>query len=272
MRRWQPIARKELRALWGDRMIKAGLSLIALVFIFVGYVLPTDIPAPRMADYDAAIRELLLFIIPLFGLLISYRAVVGERTSGRLTLVLSFPHSRGDVVLGKAIGRGIVFAVTVSVGVLVGAALVAYPFGTVHPTTLLIYLGTTLLFGGAYLSLGLALSTLTASLRRATVLTFGLFFLFVVAWPELDGLLLVALRYVDLAGESLPDWARFVYTAEPGLLYQRVLDTYVAGGEGEMRPADTPWYFRGWVAVSLLHGWVVGPALVGYTLFQRSDL
>lgn len=272
MRRWQPIARKELRALWSDRAVKAGTALIAFVFVFIGYVLPTDVPVPTMADYDAAIRELLLFAIPLFGLLISYRAVVGERSSGRLTLVLSFPHSRAEVVLGKAIGRGALFTGTVAVGVLVGAALVAYPFGTVDVATLVAYLGATVLFGGAYLSIGLTLSTVTSSLRRATVLTFGLFFLFVVAWPQLDGLFLVALRYGGLAGETLPDWARLLYTAEPGMLYRRVLDAYVASGGTELRTTGRPWYLNGWAAVSLLHAWIIGPTLIGYTLFQRSDL
>ncbi|WP_277554033.1 ABC transporter permease [Halobaculum limi] len=273
--RWLPVARKELRALWGDRTVKAGTALVALGFVFVGYALPTSVPEPTMTDYDASIRELLLFVVPLFGLLLSYRAVVGERTSGRLTLVLSFPHSRGDVVLGKAAGRGVIFAGTTIVGVLLGAALVAYPFGTVDPATLVTYLGATLLFGGAYLAIGLALSTLTASLRRATVLTFGVFFLFAVAWPQLDGLLLQALAYLDLAEETLPDWARFLHGAEPGMLYRRVLDTYVAtaaSGASGVSGVESPWYLDGWVAVGLLHAWVVGPTLAGYLRFRGSDL
>ncbi|KTG07635.1 hypothetical protein AUR64_02970 [Haloprofundus marisrubri] len=275
MSHWLTIARKEVRGLLGNRSAKAGVALVALVFVFGGYIVPTSVSNPTMVDYDGFLRGIVLFLVPLFGLLLGYRAVVAERAAGRLVLLLSFPHSRADVVLGKVAGRGFVLLGTLTVGVLAGAALVEYPFGTVALDAVAIYLGATALLGAAFLAIGIGLSTLTTSLRRATVLTFAVFFLFVVAWPQLDGYLYMGLEYLNLADETLPDWARFVHGAEPSLLYQRVLDSYVSTNKirsGAYLGTAGPWFLQGGPAVVLLGAWVVVPTLAGYLRFRGTDL
>jgi ABC-2 type transport system permease protein len=272
---WPTVARKEICGQIGSRTGKLGIGLVTLVFVLGGYIVPTTVSDPTMTDYDGFLRGILLFLIPLFGLLLGYRAVVAERVAGQLTLSLSFPYARADIVLGKAIGRGFVLFGTITVGVLGGAALVDYPFGMIALDTLASYLGTTVLFGLAYLAIGIGLSTVTASLRRATVLTFGVFFLSVVAWPQLDGIFLQALEFLNLASDELPDWAVFVHGAEPSMLYQRILDTYVSPNKltsGAYLGSTGPWYLQGGLAVGLLIGWIVLPMIGGYLQFRRTDL
>lgn len=272
---WLTVARKEIRGQLGSRTGKLGIGLIVFVFLLGGYVVPSTTFEPTMTDYDGFLRGILLFLLPLFGLLLGYRAVVAERAAGRLRLSLSFPYSRRDVVVGKAVGRGVVLAGTITGGVLVGAALIDYPFGTVALDTFLGYLGATVLFGLAYLAIGIGLSTVTASLRRATVLTFGVFFLSVVAWPQLDGYFLQALEFLNLASDELPDWAIFVHGADPSLLYQRVLDTYVSPNKLRNEAylgSSGPWFLQGGTAVWLLVGWVVLPIVGGYLRFRGTDL
>jgi ABC-2 type transport system permease protein len=272
---WPTVARKEIRGLLGSRTGKAGVGFVTLVFVLGGYLVPTVTAEPTMADYDGFLRGVVLFLVPLFGLLLGYRAVVAERATGRLTLTLSFPHSRADVVLGKAVGRGLVLVGTITAGGCLGAGLVAYPFGSVDLGTLANYLTATVLFGLAFLAVGLGLSTVTASLRRATVFTFGVFFLFAVAWPQLDGVFLQALEYLQLADDDLPDWAVFLHGLEPGMLYRRVLDTFVSPNRlrsGAYLGAPWPWYLRGSLATGLLVGWVVVPTIAGYLRFRETDL
>ncbi|RLM62632.1 ABC transporter permease [Halorubrum sp. Atlit-26R] len=272
---WPTVARKEVRGQLGSRTGKLGIGLVALVFVVGGYIVPTTSSDPTMTDYDGFLRGILLFLVPLFGLLLGYRAVVAERVAGQLTLSLSFPYSRADIVLGKAVGRGLVLLGTITVGVLAGAVLVDYPFGTVALDTLASYLGATALFGLAYLAIGIGLSTVTSSLRRATVLTFGVFFLSVVAWPQLDGIFLQALEFLNLASDELPNWAVFVHGADPSILYQRVLDTYVSPNKiqsGAYLGSTGPWYLQGGPAVGLLFGWIILPMVGGYLQFRRTDL
>lgn len=272
---WRAIARKEVRTLTGARSVRVGVALVALSFLVGGYLVPTTTPDPTLTDLDGFLRGVVLVLVPLFGLLLGYRAVVAERVTGRLTLSLSFPHSRADAVVGKAVGRGAVLVGTLTGGVLGAAALVAYPFGTVALDTLAVYLGATLLFGLAFLAIGLGLSTVTASLRRATVLTFGVFFLAVVAWPQLDGLLLDGLQYLGAAEDELPTWARFVYGAEPGMLYRRVLDTFVSTNRlrsGAYLGTAEPVLLRGGTAVVVLVAWTLLPVVAGYLRFRGTDL
>ena len=275
MTRWRTVAAKELRALLRTRAVKLGVGFVLLVFVFGGYIVPTTTPDPNVSAYDSFLRGILLFVVPLLGLLLGYRAVVAERAGGQLTLTLSFPHSRTDLVLGKAVGRGLLVASTISVGIVAGAALVEYPFGSVAMDTLAIYWSATALYGLAYLSIGIGLSTVTVSLRRATVLTFGVFFLSVVAWPQLDGYFLQALEFLRLADGTLPDWARFVYGAEPSLLYKRMLDTFITTNRltsGTYLGSKGPWFLRGGAAAVVLVGWVVLPTLAGYLRFRGTDL
>lgn len=278
MSRWRTVARKEIRGLFTGRTPKVGVGLVAAVFVFGGYITPTTVSEPgvttvTLVDLDRFLRDVVVFLVPLFGLLLGYRAVAGERERGQLALVLSFPFSRADIVLGKALGRGSVLGATLTAGILGAAALVEYPFGTVAVDTLAVYLGATLLYGAAFFAVGIGLSTVTASTRRATVLAFGTFFLSTVAWPGLRGYFLDGLQYVGLAGDSLPDWARFVYGAEPTLLYGRVMDAFVADvARGPYLGPSAPWYLGGGPAVVLLVGWVVAPAVAGYVRFRRTDL
>ena len=275
MTTWRSVARKEIRGLIGNRTAKIGIGLVMLVFVLGGYIVPTNVSDPTIADYDEFLRGIVSFLVPLFGLLLGYRAVVGERATGRLTLMLSFPYSRADVVVGKVVGRGIILVGTIAIGILGGAWLVAYPFGTVALDTLASYVGATALFGVVFLAIGVGLSTLTSSLRRATVFTFGTFFLSAVAWPQLDGYFLQALEYLNLASDELPDWAVFVHGVEPGLLYIRVLNTFVTPNQlqsGAALGSSGPWYMGGSVAVVLLFGWALTPIVGGYLQFQGTDL
>lgn len=278
MTRWTTVAQKELRSFFTGRTPKIGVGLVALVFVFGGYITPTTVENPAVmdvtiADLDQVLRGIIVFLVPLFGLLLGYRAVVGEREGGQLALVLSSPISRADVVLGKTLCRGLILVTTLTAGTLGAAALVDYPFGTVALDTLIIFLVTTVLYGVVFLTIGIGLSTLTASTRRATILTFGVFFLFVVAWPGLEGYVLDALQYLNLAGDALPDWARFVYGAEPTLLYQRVMDAFVADvNTGAYLGPSAPWYLGGGTAVVLLAAWAVLPVVGGYVRFRRTDL
>jgi ABC-2 type transport system permease protein len=272
---WSTVTRKEIRGVLGSRIGKAGVGLVVFVFVLGGYVTPTVTHDPTLADYDGFLRGVVLFVVPLFGLLLGYRTVVAERVTGSLILTLSVPHSRADVVLGKAVGRGFVLVSTIAVGVCLGAGLVAYPFGSVSLGRLASYFLSTTLFGLAFLAVGIGLSTLTASLRRATVFSFGVFFLAVVAWPQLDGLFLAGLEYANLADDDLPNWAVFLYGIEPGMLYRRVLDTFVSPNRlrsGTYLGVGRPWYLQGGLAAVLLLGWSIIPTLAGYLRFRRTDL
>lgn len=270
---WQAIARKEVRGLVKPRRRRAGLTLVALVFVMGGYLLPTSTASPETADLAPYLTDAVTLVLPLFGLLLGYKTIVAERQSGQLLLLLSLPHSRLGAVLGKFIGRGGVLTLVVTSGIVVASALVAYPFGSLQPGVVVAYLLVTLLYGLAYVSIGLSISTLTSSGQRATAATFGVFFVFVVLWTELRAPFRIALDYLGLASDGLPDWALFVYGLEPGLCYQRVVQGFFAGSkQGAYLGPDAPFYLGAWVGLVALVCWVIVPLATGYRRFEVTDL
>ncbi|CDK37948.1 ABC transporter permease [Halorubrum sp. AJ67] len=271
---WAIIARKEFRDVWGSRRTRWLLGAVALLFVAGGYVTPIMAgDEPTSADYASFMLGSAALLVPLVGLLLGHRTIVDERSSGRLTLLLSLPYDRLDVVIGKYLTRVAALGAAVAVGILAGAALVNYPFGSFEIGTVGAYLLGTLLYGAAFVGIGLAISTATSSSAVASSAAFGVFFLFVVVWSQLQGVFRAGLNYLGLADGTMPDWALFVYGVEPGMAYRRLVDGFFAGVEqGTYLGPDAPWYLGEWVAAALLAVWALGPATLGYLRFRSTDL
>lgn len=270
---WRTIAKKDARAVLDSRTFRWFFGLVIFAFVLSGYVLPLNTTDPTTTDLPSSMLDAVTLLLPLLGIMLGYKAIVGERTSGRLNLLLSLPHSRRDVVLGKLVGRGGLLAAAVSVGIVLGALLVYYPFGTLEPLVLGSYLLVTILFGLAFVGIALAISTLTTSEHLATAGAFGTFFVLVVVWPQLRPLFGVVLERVGLANGGLPEWALFVHGATPGMVYERVVNGFYSGSSsGQYLGPDAAWYLGEWVALAVLLAWAVVPITLGYLRFQSTDL
>lgn len=270
---WQTIAKKDFREAMDSRWVSYLLGLVVLAYVMGGYILPMQVQGPSTADYPGYMLTATQLLVPLFGILLGYDAVVNERTSGRLALLLSLPHSRRDVVVGKLVGRGVVLAVGVVLGILVGGALVVYPYGSLEVGGFVAYLVLTLLYGLAFVGIAMAASTLTTSRQIATAASFGVFVLFAVVWSQFRLVLVLTLEWLGLADGGLPGWALFVYGAEPGMLYHRVVaGFYHAAASGATPDPDAHWYLGEWIALGLLVCWVVVPLGLGYRRFEGTDL
>lgn len=274
---WRVIASKDYRESKDSRLVRYLLYFFVFVCLVGGYIFPVatggDVTKDRFAGFMTGSIGLLL---PLLGILLSYNAIVGERESGRLALLLSLPHDRRDVVLGKLAGRGAFLALGVVVGLVGAGALVIYPFGSVSVTSVpsyLAYVLLTLLFGFVFFGIGLALSTFTVSKQLATMGAFGVYFLFVIVWDLVLEASVFGLEQAGFADGEPPNWLLFVHGAEPGMLYDRIVEGAFAGTtDGPYLGADAPWYLGEWVALVVFLVWAAVPLLVGYRRFEVTDL
>lgn len=270
---WRTIAKKDARAVLDSQTFRWALLLLVFAFFIVGYILPTGTDDPTTGDLTTDMLDVVTLLLPLLGILLGYKAIVGERASGRLNLLLALPHSRGDVVIGKLVGRGGLLAAAIAAGVAIGSWLVYYPFGSFDPLVFAGYLLVTVLFGLSFVGIALAISTLTTSEHLATGMAFGAFFLLVVVWPQLRPLYEIGLERLGLANGGLPDPALFVFGITPGSCYERVVAGFFAGADGgEFLGPDAAWYLGEWVALVLLLAWAVVPIALGYLRFQSTDL
>lgn len=274
---WQVIARKDYDESKDSKLVRYLLYFFVAVCLLSGYVFPVttggDVTKSRFAGSMTGTIGLLL---PLLAILLSYNAIVGEREAGQLNLLLSLPHTRKDVVLGKLVGRGALLTLGVVAGLVGAGLLVVYPFGSLSVTstlTFLAYIGLTLLFGAIFFGLGLAISTLTTSKRLATMAAFGVFFVFVIVWDAIRDGLALALEQAGFIDGDLPNWFLFVHGLEPTMLYDRIVAGFFENSTaGPYLGPDAPWYLGEWVALVVFLVWVLGPLAIGYRRFEVTDL
>jgi ABC-2 type transport system permease protein len=273
---WEAIARKDFEDAVRSRWL---LGLTVLFTLLVSAVVYITRPSPgSTATSNAVLNSVIIksafvtTLIPLIALVISYGAVVGERESGSIKLLLSLPHSRADVVVGKVVGRSAALVAPVVAGFLLPAiVLVVGPFEFLAGS----YLGYTLLaatLGAVFVSIAVGFSAAMPSQRLAMVGAIALYFLFVPLW----GAIQLSLRLILLLGGTpgwLPLTGQQVFTAlrlvNPTGAYKIVTSAFMAGelftGGGIPLRLEV-------AAVVVLACWFLLPLLVGIRQFERADL
>jgi ABC-2 type transport system permease protein len=143
-----------------------------------------QIPPPNfnqdvMRPFYFWLSFIMLFVLPM----LTMRLFSEEKRSGTLELLLTYPVRDGQIVLGKFLACLVVFAIML-------ALTLVFPLFvnlTTEKATLetgplaLTYAGS-LLVGGAFIAIGMFLSTLTKNQIIAAVLTFGVLFGFFFLW------------------------------------------------------------------------------------------
>ena len=110
---WDVVAKKEFR----DALRSKGLWALSIVFTAF-FVIPAVGALYFDQNLGRAGQELgmqflisslylniVTWLLPIVAIFAGYAAISKERTSGSLKLLLSLPHSRLDVIVGKVVGR-----------------------------------------------------------------------------------------------------------------------------------------------------------------------
>lgn len=269
---WHAIARKDFldsvrsRALW----VLVALFVGLLALIAYGAQLGEG-TVDEFIEFTAVAFAL---FVPLVAVVLGYKAVVTERESGTIALALSFPHTRLEFVVGKFVGRSLVLAIPVLVGMVVASALVVVLYDSFPLVEYLLFVLLNVALGLAFLGIALGLSMSTTSSRRVTAGAFGAYIVLGVLWGDLvEAVLLVLWRFQPEVLADRPDWSLFVQLASPAESYNRLVTALFDSGPGAAYTgAGAPWFVDAWVAVLLLPAWVVLTVGLGYLVFRRADL
>jgi len=109
----QAIAVKEFKDNLRNRWLwlMAGILLILSLCVSVmGSAVSGTLVISESAQIFSGLVTLAVFILPLGAILLSYDSFVGERQSGTLLLLLTYPIARWHLVCGKLIGHAYVMA------------------------------------------------------------------------------------------------------------------------------------------------------------------
>ena len=270
------VAGKEIREGIRNRWVVAAtllLATLALTLAFLGAAPAGRVGAGALEVVVVSLSSLSIFLLPLIALLISHDAIVGEMERGTMLLLLTYPLSRWQVVLGKFLGH---------VAILGGATLIGYGAAAVALAAageaidaaswraFAAMIGSTILLGAAFVALGTLVSALVQARGTAAGIAVGLWLLSVLIWDmallgilvadqgqtigatALDALLLLnpadAYRLFNLAG--LPNVGQLSGMAG------------IAGGSG----------LTATVLLTALGVWVLAPLAAAVAIFARREL
>ncbi len=174
--------REALRNRW---FLSFGISLLILTLTLSLLLVrsPTPTGAVRFGKTLASLVNLLLIMVPLFGLTIGAATFTSEKESGRLDFWLSQPLSHIELFLGKAIGLAVSLAATVLVSFGSSGLLLAISGTPVSPAAFLGITAFTVLLAWASLSIGLSISAWARSTSTAVALAIASWLLLGVVGP-----------------------------------------------------------------------------------------
>ena len=245
------------------------------------------------------VSQITRLVIPLIALILGWKAIAGERETGSIKILLSLPHSRKDVLLGKLLGRSAVLSVSLVVGFALAAIIVAALLGSFDIVDYVSLLVMAIIYGLAYTSIAVALSSITRSTTIAGAAMFGVFILFYIVWNALQTVFQVLMNRGTIDGVSytqeiaepdgtaqqmtmdrLPDWALFIDMIDPGNAFQNAITVLSSTGGSELGTSypdawfanGVPFYLENWFSFVILLLWIVVPMAIALYRFDRVDL
>lgn len=177
----------EFRIALRNRWVAIALVLMAvfsLVLALAGSAPSGGLGVDRLSVIVASLTSLSVYLIPLLALLMSFDAIAGESERGTLPLLLAYPISREEVLIGKLVAHLAILAVAVLLGHGLAAGVAFWSdknaFDGLPSLARLSW--SSILLGATFLGAGYALSSLSRRPSGAAGLAIGLWLGLVVLY------------------------------------------------------------------------------------------
>ena len=276
---WMAVAKKDFRDASRSKGLWALTILFTLLVVGIVYFVGEIAGAsdPDFATLLGSFVGPLFLLLPLAGTLVGYRSIVGERETGSVKLLLGLPHTRGEVLLGKLVGRSAVVTTAVLIGYLVGSIAFVALIGVFQPVDYLLFVGMTVVLGVAYVAIAVGLSASSGSSSLVLAVAVGLVVVFTLLWETLSMTLLPYLlgdQVLGLGETLVGEISTFVFVASPRIAFVQGLSFLLSlgGADPGMTGVTSRFWLEKWWGFVVLAFWIVVPVLVGYVRFTRTDL
>ncbi|WP_135821704.1 ABC transporter permease subunit [Halostella litorea] len=261
------IVRKSVRDAYRSRSLAVGIGGFVLLFALSGYFQANSYEPALVSD---GLVGAATFLVPLACLPLAATAISGSREAGDLRLVLAYPHSRDDVVVGTAIGRTLVLCAALGSGVAVATVAFLVAGGNAADVGPLgSYLAVTVAYAATLSCLTVGLSALTSTATRSIAVTLVAYAMFAFGWGTIVRRL-VALRSGGRRIEyPYPEWARAALELTPLQAYENLTADFT--GVASYAP-ETGVYRSEPFALAVLAVWLVVPLAVGLYRFRTANV
>ncbi|RQG92899.1 ABC transporter [Natrarchaeobius halalkaliphilus] len=284
-------------SLWVATLLLVAAACAVYLFVWGAQ----DIAGPRLETGILSMTFPLQFLIGLIALLVGFGAIVGERTTGSIKILLGLPPTRRDVFLGKFVGRFLVIAVPIAVTFLAVSVLSLVTYGEVPIADFAPLLLGALLLGAVWTSIAVSFSAVTESRTRVIAACLSVWLVLVVLWEILLTILyyIVEGTFPEAAGPDFvaePTWVLVLQRLNPIEAFAFLSSEYVEPmilpalfpffvgeqrwGEyttaeryhGQEGATEIPFYLEGEFGAVILLAWIVIPLAIGYLRFRSVDL
>ena len=189
------------------------MAVFALALSATGSAPAGKVNASQLSVVVASLTTLSVYLIPLVALLMSFDTITGEIERGTLSLILTYPAERWEILAGKFLAHlAILF-----VAILVGYGLVALFALFANSTSPSGFAGlwrlswTSVILGAGFLGMGYVVSTCARRTSGAAGISICLWLLFVVLYD----LALLAVIVADDGGFFTTDIFPLALLANP---------------------------------------------------------
>lgn len=213
--------------------------------------------------------------LPAVGLMLGYRSIVKEQESGQIKLLLSLPHSRADVVVGKLLGRTAVASVAAIIGYAVAALIGLLLYSSFNVLDFAGFTLATLLFLMVYVAIGIAISSASPSTPWAIAGVSVYVVVFHMLWGAVFQLL--AGQVPTNPDGSLPEWFILLREVNPARAYNHLVaflapeaKTIADAIQEALNASSTS--LPDWAFFFVMLFWLVVPMGIGYAIFEYRDI
>lgn len=269
------LAQKEIRDGLRNRWIAAAIILLGTLAFALSILGSAPTGSVRASDLDITVislSSLSVYLIPLIALMLSFDALVGEFERGTMMLLLTYPVTRAQVIMGKFIGHVLILFMAIFAGY--GGAIIIMTVLTGGNTegwqAYVIMMMSSLLLGAVFIALGYLMSILVRERATAVGAAIGLWLVFVVLYDLLlfsvllidDGQLMSQQVFSLLMLISPTDSYRILNLS----LFEGVSEAAgIAGIASEAGMSST-------LLISVMFLWVIVPLTATLLMFQRREL
>ena len=258
-----------------NRWVAAAILLLgtmALTLLLVGSAPTGTIRAGALAISVVSLASLSVYLLPLIALMLSFDALVGEFERGTMLLLLTYPISRWQVIMGKFFGHTLILATAIVIGYGGAAVVTALTTETGFEgwDAYLTMMASSLLLGAVFIALGYLVSVLVRERSTAAGAAVVLWLLFVVLY-DLGLLAILLADQEQKIGETL---FSFLMLASPTDTY-RILNLTAFDTVGQAAGIAGVAARAGFgipLLLSVLVGWITLPLLATMAVFNRREL
>lgn len=269
--RFLSTTRIEFLIAWRNRWVTVAVAmmvLFSLVLSAAGSAPSGDLAIDSLSLTVASLTSLSVYLVPLIALLISFDAIAGELERGTLSLHLTYPLSRTELLVAKLAAQLAVVAVAVLAGYSVAALTALWSNGGLAAEGLAALwrlIWTSVLLGAVFLSLGYLMSCLARRPSGAAAMAIGLWLVAIVLYD----LGLLAAIVADNGGVFTTDifpWALVVNPADAFRIFNLASSDAVGAASGLAGAASS---IASWKPLASLMLWPLVALLLARISFQK---